>query len=167
MVCASVAGVSAMNLKEAFTALSNLPYVKMDMNVAPSAIVIDGKTDSIGPIKVASAADLDAQQVLETGNAVYTILNQVPMKYMINGANNNLAGAFLYATPIDGGGYDFLVVTMSGYAGAVSFIHYEIGAATKDAFQNAKLELQGANLTITPENAGENSAYVIRINGPQ
>lgn len=164
---ATAVSASAMSLEEAFNALSHIPYVSLKVNVAPSTIVIDAKADNVGSFKVATASGLDGKKIYETGNAALTILNQVPLMHMVNGANNNLVGAFLYATPNRDGKYDFLVVAMSGYVGDVTIIYTTIDEATKNSFQQAKLTMEGASLKIIPERTKGSSPFNILINGPE
>ncbi len=70
---------SAISLKEAFNALSNVPNisVKSDCNTPILGLTVNGE--------LAMASDLNESQILESGNVVYTILNQVPLVWMING----------------------------------------------------------------------------------
>ncbi len=164
IVLMTTAGASAMSLKEAFDALSNIPYVSLKINDAPSTIVIDAKPDEVGAFKVATASGLNGMQIKETGNAALAILNLVPLKHMINGADNDLVGAFLYATPAGDGKYDFLAVIMSGYAGDVCVVYTSINSATKDAFQQAKLSMEGPCLTIIPKRTEGSSPFNIIIN---
>lgn len=143
-VLAFVASASAMGLKEAFNALSNLPNVsvtKPDYNLP----VIN---DAIHNATIAAGYNLDQRQIFESGTAAYTILNQVPLAYMINGANNNEVTAFIYTTPNNEGNYDILIAAMSGYKGSVVFIYGTVDEVSKNAIQNATLEMQGSYLSI-------------------
>ena len=56
-----------MSLKEAFNALSNVPNisVKTDYNTPILGLTINGE--------LASASNLNESQILESGNAVYTL----------------------------------------------------------------------------------------------
>lgn len=137
-------GASAMNLKEAFDALANVPNVS-------------AKTDYTHPIlgliangEIARAENLNASQILESGNAVYTILNQVPMTWMINGGNNHSVAAFVYATPESKNGlHESLIILMTGKAGDITVIYGGIDDATKTALQNAPLYMDGASIRIS------------------
>lgn len=136
-------GASAMSLKEAFDALSNVPNVsaKTDYNTPILGLIVNGQQ--------ATAKNLNASQIFESGNAVYTILNQVPLSRMINGGNNNSVGAFVYATPESKDGlYEVLIVLMSGRDGDISIIYGGIDAAAKAALQNAPLKMEGPTISI-------------------
>lgn len=86
-LCAVLAvsvGAFALNLKEAFDALSNIPNINVrvpDYNLPVAMDVIQNG-------RVAAAYNLDRGQIAESGNAAYALLNQVPLVYMINGGNN-------------------------------------------------------------------------------
>lgn len=137
-------GASAMNLKEAFNALSNIPAVSItspDYNLPViSEVVLNGQ--------IAAAYNLDATQIQQTGNAALTILNQVPLVYMINGGANNNVAAFVYTTPNDEGTNDILIVTMSGYKGSVVAMYGQVDDNVKNAIQSAPLNMQGDFLSI-------------------
>lgn len=164
MAIAISVSASAMSLKDAFTALSNIPHVSVSVDCKPAVYSIDMKTDSVGPFKVAKGYRLNMQQILETGNAAFAILNQVPLRYMINGACNGEVAAFLYATPNADGSYDLLVAAMSGFSGDVSFLFMTINEGTLEAFQEAKVSMRGDRLSICPEKRSVVSAFDIRIN---
>ncbi len=134
---------SAISLKEAFNALSNVPNisVKSDYNTPILGLTVNGE--------LAMASDLNESQILESGNAVYTILNQVPLVWMINGGNNNLVAAFVYASPESTNGiYEVLMVLMSGKSGDITIIYGGIDKAAKDALQNAPLTMESDKISI-------------------
>lgn len=136
-------GASAMNLKEAFNALANVPNIsaKTDYNTPILGLIVNGQQ--------ATARDLNASQILESGNAVYTILNQVPLMRMINGGNNNSVAAFVYATPeSEDGLYEVLIVLMSGRNGDISIIYGGIDETAKVALQNAPLTMEDSRIGI-------------------
>lgn len=162
---AAAADISAMNLKEAFAALSNIPNVSRsaDIDAARSSTGIE----ATGDWQIATAYNLGPSQISETVNAEYTILNQVPLTYMINGANNGLTSVFAYATPNADGTYDMLFAIMNGYHGEVVFMLTTVDKTIRDAIQNAKLTMQGASLTLIPENANATSPFSITISGPE
>ncbi len=141
---ATATSVSAMNLKDAFTALSNIQNVsvtKPDFNLPIIPDVIDN-------LQIAAAYNLNQEQILESGNAAYTILNQVPLTYMINGGNNNEVAAFVYATPNESGTNNILLAAMSGYKGSVVFLFGTVDDANLKAIQNAPLHMEGNFLSI-------------------
>ena len=153
MAVACIASASAISLKEAFTALSNLPNVSVTENLDLKEATNDKcpvKLDSLNAVQVATAYGLDAKQIFTTGNGAYTILNQIPFQYMINGANNNDVCAFLYSSPYEGmpGINHLLMVVMSGQWGSVVFIDAIVEDKERDAIQAASIEMKGNYLNM-------------------
>lgn len=156
-VLAVSAGAFAMNLKEAFDALSNIPNINVrvpDYNLPVAMDVIQNG-------RVAAAYNLDRGQIAESGNAAYALLNQVPLVYMINGGNNHQVAAFVYAEPDGKGMNDVLIAVMSGYRGSVIFVYGTIDDATKDAIMNAPLEIDGSYLKMATSLADGNEFNII------
>lgn len=154
---AAATGARAITLKEAFTALSNIPNITVttpDYNLPVIGdIVRDGQ--------IAAGYNLDRQQIFASGNAALAILNQVPLAYMINGANNNEVAAFVYSNPAGEGSNEVLIAAMSGYSGTVAFLYGQMDDATRDAIGNAPLEMQGTYLNL--EATGLSSDAEFRI----
>ena len=153
MAVACIASASAISLKEAFTALSNLPNVSVAENLDLKEATNNKcpvKLDSLKVVQVATAYGLDAKQIFTTGNGAYTILNQIPFQYMINGANNNNVCAFLYSTPYEGqpGLNHLLIAVMSGEWGSVVFIDSIVADKERDAIQAASIEMKGNYLNM-------------------
>ncbi|MDE7427116.1 MAG: hypothetical protein K2M79_04895 [Muribaculaceae bacterium] len=132
-----------MSLKDAFNALSNVPNisVRSDYNFPILGLTENGEC--------AAALNLNEAQIRESGNAVYTILNQVPLAWMINGGNNNLAAAFIYASPESTNGiYEVLMVVMGGKLGEIAIVYGGIDKMAKDALQNAPLKMEADKISI-------------------
>lgn len=153
MSVAYIASASAINLQEAFSALSNLPNVsvketedlkELSNNKCPI------KLDSLKVLQVAAAYDLDAEKIKTTANGAFTILNQIPLQYMINGANNNSVCAFLYSTPYKGhpGLNHLLIAVMCGEWGTVVFEEAIVNDKVRDAIQAASIEMKGNYLNM-------------------
>ena len=138
-VFAVSAGAFAMNLKEAFEALSDIPNINVKAPDYNLPVVMDGIRNG----RVAAAYNLNEAQIAESGAAAFTLLNRVPLARMINGANNGMVAAFVYAEPDGNGANDVLIAVMSGYRGSVVFIYGTIDDVIRDAIQNADLEMEG------------------------
>lgn len=153
----SIASASAINLQEAFNALSNLPNVTIKENLDLKDLSNNKcpiKLDTLKIARVAIGYDLNAEKIAVTGNGIYTILNQIPFQYMINGANNNNVCAFLYSTPYEGhtGLNHLLIAVMSGEWGTVCFVDAIVEDKEKDAIQAATVEMKGNNLNMVIPN---------------
>lgn len=152
LVC-SVLGIYAMNLKEAYNALSNLPKITTELNDTIMASINNKVVEKNGVMKVAGARNLNGEDIKTVGNATLSILNQVPLSYMINGGNNGLVAAFVYCTPNETGSNDMLVVTMSGEQGDLTYLYMtDVNDTSKLCIQEGKLTLDGSSLSIIPSN---------------
>lgn len=157
MIALSIASASAISLKEAFSALSNLPNVTVKENLDLKTLTNNKcpiKFDSLKVVQLALAYDLDAEKISVTGNGAYAILNQIPFQYMINGANNSNVCAFLYSTPYEGqpGLNHLLIAVMSGEWGTVYFVDAIVEDKERDAIQAAAIKMKGNYLNMVIPN---------------
>ncbi len=153
MAVVSIASASAISLREAFSALSNLPNVSVKENLDLKDLT-NGKCpvrlDSLKIAQFAIGYDLDESEIFATGNGAYAILNQIPFRYMINGANNNNVCAFIYSTPYEGqpGMNHILIAVMSGQWGTVCFVDAMAEDKEREAIQAASIEMKGDYLNM-------------------
>ena len=149
----SVLSICAMSLKEAYNALSNLPKITTELNDTITASINNKVVEKNGVMKVAGARNLNGEDIKTVGNATLSILNQVPLSYMINGGNNGLVAAFVYCTPNETGSNDMLVVTMSGEQGDLTYLYMtDVNDTSKLCIQEGKLTLNRSSLSIIPSN---------------
>lgn len=142
-----------MNLKEAYNALSNLPKITTELNDTVTASINNKVVEKNGVMKVAGARNLNGEDIKTVGNATLSILNQVPLSYMINGGNNGLVAAFVYCAPNENGSNDMLIVTMSGEQGDLTYLYMtDVNDTSKLCIQEGKLTLDGSSLSIIPSN---------------
>lgn len=152
LVC-SVLSIYAMNLKEAYAALTKLPKITTELNDTVTASINHKVVENNGVMEVAGARDLNRDDIQLVGNATLGILNQIPLSYMINGGNNGLVGAFVYCTPNENGSNDMLIVTMSGEQGDLTYLYMtDVNDTSKLCIQEGKLTLDGSSLSIIPSN---------------
>lgn len=160
-------GASAMSLKDAYKALSNIPNVsvtKPDYNLPMDLPFEQNNGFVLEDRNLAAAYNLNAPQIKETGDAAYTILNQVPMVRMINGANNNDVAAFVYAEPTGENSNDVLIVAMSGYRGSVVFMFVQnVPNTVCTSLQSAPIEMEGNYLSLKAKLPG-NDEFNITLN---
>ncbi len=159
----SVSSIYAMNLKEAYTALLNLPKITTELNDTIT-VSVNKVEDYNGTMKVAGAHNLKSEDIKIVGNATFSILNQVPLSYMINGGNNGLVAAFVYCTPNGNGSNDMLIVTMSGEQGDLTYLYMtDVDSTSKICIQEGKLTLNKSSLSIVPS---KNNGIIgaIRVN---
>ena len=158
-------GASAMSLKDAYKALSNIPNVTVsnpDYNLPMDISAMADYGFNLTEGNLAAGYNMNAAQIKETGDAAYTILNQVPMVRMINGANNNDVAAFVYADPTGENSNDVLIAAMSGYRGSVVFMYVQnVPDATCAAIQSAPVEMAGSYLSLKAKLAGNDEFNII------
>ena len=148
LTCA-VWGTYAMDLREAYNALSNLPKITTEFKDTLTVNVVENSSI----MKVAGAHNLNSEDIKQVGNATFAILNQIPLSYMINGGNNGLVAAFVYCTPNENSSNDMLIVTMSGEQGDLTYLYVtDVNETSKLSIQQSKLTLKDSSLSIIPSN---------------
>lgn len=141
----------AMNLEDAYNALSHLPKISTELNDTVNVSV--NKVNEKCIMKVSGVRNLDRKEIKTIGDATLAILNQVPLSYMINGGSNELAGAFVYCTPNANGLYDMLIVTLSVEQGDLTNLYVtDVDENPKLCIQEGKLTLEDSSLSIIPSN---------------
>ncbi len=142
-------GTYAMDLREAYNALSNLPKITTEFKDTVTVNVVENSSI----MKVAGAHNLNSEDIKQVGNATFAILNQIPLSYMINGGNNGLVAAFVYCTPNENSSNDMLIVTMSGEQGDLTYLYVtDVNETSKLSIQQGKLTLKDSSLSIIPSN---------------
>ena len=142
-----VLGASAMSLKDAYKALSNIPNVsvtKPDYNLPMDLPFEQINGFAVKEGNLAAAYNLHAPQIVQTAEAALTILSQVPMGYMVNGGYNSYVGAFVYWQQTGENSNDVLVAAFNQYAGLVVFMYVpNVPDAVLAGLQSAPVEMQG------------------------
>lgn len=62
---------------------------------------IPAKSVIMNDVSIATAYDLDRVKVKQVGDDMFSVLNNIGLQYVINGATNNLVAGFIYAKPIN------------------------------------------------------------------
>lgn len=161
LVC-SVMSVRAIDLREAYAALSHLPNVSTVIDDTIS-VTIDKDAKYAGSMLVSRAVGLNREEIKATGDATLAVLNQIPLTSMINGGCNGLVGAFVYSAVNEAGTNDMLIVTMSGEQGDLTYLFItDLDENSILSLQEAKLTMEGSSLSIIPRLRGVVGA--IRVN---
>lgn len=145
-------------LKDAFNQLSRIPGVSAD-----SIPDIKFGKHEVRVEKSAVAMNLDRQQIEATGNAMYSILDGVPMGYIVNGATNHLAAGFVYANHISSDKNEVLIVACSGGAGMYMATYGTASDSTVEALQMAPLSMQGPQFALQLEDTPQHQVYLINF----
>lgn len=151
-------GKELESLKDAYDLLSQIPGVAEDT----IPIIKFGKYE----VKVeenAGAANLNREQIYNTGNAMYSVLDRVPMKYIVNGATNKLAAGFVYANQLSTDKNEVLFVACSGEAGMYTAAYGFANDSTIYAIRMAPLSMQGQKLTLRLEDTPSQQIYLINF----
>ena len=158
-------GASAMSLKDAYKALSNIPNVTVsnpDYNLPMDISAMPDYGFILNEGNLATAYNLNAAQIKETGYAACTILNQVPMMNIINGACNNDVAAFVYVEPTGENSNDVLIATLSVYPGSAVFMYVQnVPDATCEALSMAPVEMEGNYLSLKAKLQGDDEFSII------
>lgn len=146
------------SLKDAYTQLSQISGQTEDT----IPIIKFGKYE----VKVENnvgATNLDREQIKNTGNEMLSILDRVPMKYIVNGATNNLAAGFVYANQLSTDRNEVLIVACSGEAGMYSATYGIANDSTVYALRMSPLSMQGQMFTLTLEDTPNQQIYLINF----
>lgn len=149
----SFVSASALNLKDAYDALSNIPHVSaiVDDTIAVS---VNKTAEYRGVMQVAGAHGLDRGEIKASGDATLAVLDRIPLSYMINGGCNGYVAAFVYCMPNGSGANDMLIVTMSGELGDLTYLYVtDLNESDKLSLQEARLTMQDNYLSIIPLNS--------------
>lgn len=134
------------SLKDAYEELSQITGVTEDT----IPIIKFGKYE-VKVEKNVWANNLDRQQIENTGNTMFSILDRVPMKYIVNGATNHLAAGFVYANQLSTDKNEVLIVSCSGEAGMYVASYGIANDSTIYALQMSPLSMQGQMFKLTLE----------------
>lgn len=146
------------SLKDAYTQLSLISGVTEDT----IPIIKFGKYEVRVENNVV-AMNLDQKQIRNTGSAMLSILDRVPMEYIVNGATNNLAAGFVYANHLSKDKNEVLIVACSGEAGMFSATYGIANDSTVYALRMSPLSMQGQMFTLTLEDTPNRQIYLINF----
>lgn len=133
------------SLKQAFTEISQLPDVNVEVEASSWDII---NNDRLNNAQLLYATGLDREQIEQTGNGIYRILDKVGLQYMVNGANNHLVALLIYANQLADNKNELLVVLCSGYKGSVNVAYGITDNNTVQAMQQARLTIDGPSISF-------------------
>lgn len=151
-------GGEITSLKDAYNQLSQLPGVSEDT----IPIIKFGKYD-VKVEKNSGAKNLDRHQIEKTGKAMFSILDRVPMKYIVNGATNNLAAGFVYAKQLSADKNEILIVSCSGEAGSYVASYGTANDSTVYALQLSPLVMEGQKFMLVLEDTPDRQINLINF----
>lgn len=135
------------SLKDSYNRLAKLPNIS-ETNISN----IKFGQYEIKVEKNAVANNLSKQQISQAGDSLYSILDDIPMKHIVNGATNNIDAGFVYANTLETGENEVLIVSYGIGAGYIGVTYGTADDATLSAVQRAPLAMEGYLLNITLDN---------------
>ncbi|MCM1070439.1 MAG: hypothetical protein NC210_09090 [[Clostridium] fimetarium] len=145
-------------LKDAYAQLSQISGVTED-----TIPIIKFSKYEVKVENNVGATNLNREQIKNTGNAMLSILDRVPMEYIVNGATNNLAAGFVYANQLSEDKNEVLIVACSGEAGMYSASYGIANDSTVNALRMSPLSMQGQMFTLTLEDTPNRQIYLINF----
>ncbi len=146
------------SIKDAYIQLSQISGVTEDT----IPVIKFGKYE----VKVENnvgATNLDREQIKNTGDTMFSILDRVPMEYIVNGATNNLAAGFVYANQLSTDKNEVLIVACSGEAGMYYATYGIANDSTVYALRLCPLSMQGQRFTLTLEDTPDQQIHLINF----
>lgn len=145
IVATSFASFADTSLAEAYNGLAKLS----GMTEQTSSKVMIDNTNAISNVKTSSvmAAPGDVQNYRD--NFIYMMEN-LPTRNMVIGANNMRELASVYATPAGNGMYDVLVITGATPDGVFTVSYGQADAAGVAAMRNFNVSMDSYDLVLAP-----------------
>ncbi|MDE5675845.1 MAG: hypothetical protein K2I44_10965 [Muribaculaceae bacterium] len=149
----SFASFADTTLSEAYNALSNLSGMSeksaSTLQITPNASIKNVKTS------VVNTSSANAQEYRD--KFIYMMEN-LPVRDMVIGANNQRELAAVYSTPAGGGIYNVLIVTGNTLEGNFSVSYGQTNRAGINAIRNSQVSMDSQELVVTssPESGTNN-----------
>lgn len=142
----SVVSFADTSLAQAYKGLADLADMSEKSNgtvqVAPDATIKNVKTTSIST---------KPEFVQDYRDRFIYMMENLPVRNMVIGANNQRELAAVYATPVGGGQYDILIIKGNALTGKFSASYGQTSKATVDALKSYQVSMDSAELTIAPQ----------------
>lgn len=156
VIAATAFGASARtSLAEAYKALSGLAGMTEQTNkmvdVGQGATITNMKTSSVS---------VAANTVQDYRNHMIWELENLPVRKMVVGANNQRELASIYAEPIGGGKYNVLIVLGNALGGQFSASYGQTTQAGINALRNCNVSMDADGLTMTAPDSDPNAAFI-------
>ncbi|MBD5355820.1 MAG: hypothetical protein HDR88_02285 [Bacteroides sp.] len=141
----SFAGFADTTLAEAYTGLSKLS----GMNEQTVNKVMIDNNNSISNVKVATVYANESNVQNYRDNFIYMMEN-LPMRNMVIGANNMRELASVYSTPAGGGMYNVLIIKGNTLDGNFTVSYGQTNAAGIKAMRNSQVTMDANELVLAP-----------------
>ncbi len=140
----SFASFADTTLSEAYNALAGLSGMS---EKTVSSIQVSPNT-SIKNVKTAAVSSSDAN-VQEYRDKFIYMMENLPVRHMVIGANNQRELAAVYSAPAGGGVYNVLIVTGNTLDGNFSVSYGQTNKAGVNAIRNSQVNMDSQALVLT------------------
>ncbi len=153
LAATSLTGFADTTLAEAYNSLANLSGMTektvSSMQVSPSATIKNLKT-----------SEVNTSNVEEYRDKFIFMLENLPVRNMVLGANNMREIAAIYSSPAGAGNYNVLIVTGSTLNGNYSVSYGQTTKAGVDAIRNTQVNMDQNEIVLTPVPANGTGNYI-------
>lgn len=148
----ALSGFAQTSLKEAYSSLSKLP----GMETKDASKVQLAQSESIDNLQT-SAVSAQSGNVQDYRDNFIYMMENLPVRKMVLGANNQRELAAVYAEPIGAGKYNILIITGNTADGIFSASYGQAGKAVIDAIKgsNVTMDAQGLAIITSPDAGSE------------
>ncbi|MDE6399288.1 MAG: hypothetical protein K2L68_00310 [Muribaculaceae bacterium] len=150
-----LAGNAQTTLADAYNSLSALSGMS-EQSVGKIAV---GQGNAISNAKTASVNVADGK-VQEYRDKFVWMTENLPVRNMIIGANNQREMAAVYAVPAGGGKYNVLVLQGNTLSGNFSASYGQTKAAGIKAIRDSQVTMDSTELVVTPTSNSGNDSFV-------
>lgn len=143
VVATSLASLAQITLSDAYTSLAELPGMT-------SKSVSNVKIDGNAVIQNAKTASVATNNVVNMRNQFFYMIESLPLRNQLIGANNQRELASVFAEPVGNGVYNVLVLKGDALTGNFSATYGQTNKAGIDAINNCSLTMDSDELVMTP-----------------
>ena len=139
----SLASLAQITLSDAYTSLAQLPGMSAK---STSTVQIDGSAT----INNAKTVSVSTNNVGAMRNQFFYMIESLPLRNQLIGANNQRELASVFAEPAGNGMYNVLVMKGNALTGTFTATYGQTNKAGIDAISNCELTMDSDELVLTP-----------------
>ena len=156
LVAASAACFAQITLKDAYEGLADLPGMS---SKSAQTVKVDGN-DAICNVVSASAQTSSASSAQNYRDQFIYMIESLPIRNMLVGANNQREMATIFAEPAGNGQYNILVLKANTLSGDFTASYGQADQATVDAIRNCQVSMDSDELLMTTSAAAGNTQFI-------
>lgn len=155
IVATGLAGFAQTTLADAYKSLSGLSGMS-EQSVGKVAV---GQSSAINNVKTSSVS-VGQGQVQDYRDKFVWMTENLPVRNMIIGANNQRELAAVYAVPAGGGLYNVLILKGNTLDGTFSTSYGQTTKASINAIRNCQVTMDSSELVLTPAASSGSGAFI-------